>query len=219
MSQPNPNLPSSNSPIEWALGEEFQNLHPVVRQHYSEPTVNLRGVMDTIHVKTAIRPLAMLSYMLFSAPVPRDGEDVQFTVRSCIDGSGTMHWLRTFFKNASFDGDVTFPSHMTLSGDHRIIETTRYGFGVESKLSVDAVGSLVYDIRNYAIRMPLLGMILRLPTWLSPFGGGQVTEIGEGTDRFRIEFEMAHPVFGRTVGYTGRCWIDRVQETPRASRQ
>ena len=219
MPQPRPILPHSNSPVARALGEEFQNLHTVVRQHYSEPTVSICGGMDRIHVKTAIRPLAMLSYMLFRAPVPRGGEDVQFTVHSYIDSSGTMHWLRTFFKNASFDGDATFPSQMTFSGDHRIIETTRYGLGVESALSVDDVGSLVYDIQNYAIRMPFLGIIVRLPIWLSPFGGGHATEIGEGEDSFRVEFEMTHPIFGRTVGYTGRCQIGRVHKTPRASRQ
>ena len=131
-----------------------------------------------------------------------------------------LRWfLRTFFKNASFDGDATFPSQMTFSGDHRIIETTRYGLGVESALSVDDVGSLVYDIQNYAIRMPFLGIIVRLPIWLSPFGGGHATEIGEGEDSFRVEFEMTHPIFGRTVGYTGRCQIGRVHKTPRASRQ
>lgn len=173
--------------------------------------------MDRIHVKSAIRPLAMLSYTLFRAPVPRGGEDVQFTVDCCIDSSGTMHWLRTFFKNASFDGDATFPSHMTFSGDHRIIETTRYGLGVESVLSVDDVGSLVYDIRNYTIRVPFLGIIIRLPVWLSPFGGGHAMEIGEGEDSFRIEFEMTHPILGRTVGYTGRCRIGRVHKPSEVS--
>ena len=216
MPQPRPKLPLSNSPVARALGEEFQDLHEVVRQHYSEPTVSICGRMDSIHVNTAIRPLAMLSYMLFRAPVPRGGEDVQFTVHNCIDSSGTMHWLRTFFKNASFDRDATFPSQMTFSGDHRILETTRYGLGVESVVSVDDVGSLVFDIQHYAIRMPFLGTIVRLPIWLSPFGGGHATEIGETGDSYRVEFEMTHPMFGRTFGYSGRCRISRVNKTPRA---
>ena len=173
--------------------------------------------MDRIRAKTAIRPLAMLSYILFRAPIPRGGEDVQFTVHSCIDSSGAMHWFRTFFKNASFDGDATFPSQMTFLGDHRIIETTKYGLGVESTLSVDDAGSLIYDIQNYTIRVPFLGIIIRLPIWLSPFGGGQATEIGEGEDSFRIEFEMTHPILGRTVGYTGRCGIGRVHKTSEMS--
>ena len=116
-----------------------------------------------------------------------------------------MHWVRTFFKSASFPETVTIPSHMVCSGDHRVIEFTRYGVGVEADVSIDGEGSLVYDFRKFAVRMPLLGLIVRFPTWLSPFGGGRTKEIGETEDSFRVEFEMIHPIFGRTLAYTGSC--------------
>ena len=195
------------SPVARAVGEDFHRLHVAVRKHYSEPTADLSGVMDRVHVSAAIRPLAWLSHRLFRAPVPCGGKDVKFTVRSRVDGSGTMHWLRIFFANASFPRNVTFASRMVFLGDHRIIETTRYGLGVESSVNVDDVGRLIYDIRRYVIRVPLLGLIVRFPTWLSPFGDGRTTEIGETEDSFRVDFEMTHPIFGRTVGYTGRCWM------------
>ena len=196
-----------SSPIARALGEDFHRLHTVVRKHYSEPAIHLSGVMDRVHVNTAVRPLALLSYTLFRAPVPRGGADVKFTVRSRVDGAGTMHWLRVFFHNVSFPSDVTFASRMVSLGDHSIMETTKYGLGVESSLNVDDAGSLVYEIRNYVIRAPLLGLTIRFPTWLSPFGGGRTTEAGVDEDSFRVHFQMTHPVFGRTVGYTGRCWM------------
>ena len=161
--------------------------------------------MNSINVKTAIRPVALLSYMLFRAPVPHNGENVEFTVHSRVDGSGVMHWLRTFFGNDGFRRGVTFSSHMVFSGDHRIIETTRWGLGVESDLRVDHVGSLVYDIRKYVLRVPFLGLIIGFPTWVSPFGGGCTTETGESEASFSVNFEMTHPVFGRTIGYSGRC--------------
>ena len=119
-----------SSPVARALGEDFHRLHAVVRKHYSEPTVDLSGVMDRVHVSEAIRPLAWLSHRLFRAPVPYGGKDVKFTVRSRVDGSGTMHWLRIFFANASFPRNVTFESHMIFLGDHRIMETTRYGLAL-----------------------------------------------------------------------------------------
>ena len=72
-------------------------------------------------------------------------------------------------------------------------------------MGVDGEGRLVYDMRKYVVRMPFLGLIVRFPTWLSPFGGGRTKEIGETEDSFRVEFEMRHPIFGRTVAYTGRC--------------
>ena len=62
--------PANNSPVARALGDDFINLHTAVRKHYSEPTVVLSGVMNSINVKTAIRPVALLSYMLFRAPGP-----------------------------------------------------------------------------------------------------------------------------------------------------
>ena len=74
--------PANNSPIACALGDDFINLHTAVRKHYSEPTVVLSGVMDSINVKTAIRPVALLSYMLFRAPVPHSGENVDSLVKS-----------------------------------------------------------------------------------------------------------------------------------------
>ena len=199
---------AGNSPIAQALGEDFHNLHDAVRKHYGELTIDVSGTMDVIYVKKTIKPLALVSNRLFHAPVPHSGRAVEMSLHNRVDDSGAMHWVRTFFKNPSFPEDVTFTSHMVCSGDHKIIEFTRYGLGVESDLSVDGEGSLVYVIRRYVVRMPFLRLTLRFPTWLSPFGGGRTKEIGETEDSFRVEFEMTHSIFGRTVAYTGRCGFE-----------
>ena len=196
---------AGKSPIAQALGGDFHNLHEAVRKHYTEPTIDISGTMDVIYVKKTIKPLALVSYRLFHAPVPHTGRAVEMSLHNRVDDSGTMHWVRTFFKNTSFPETVTFPSHMVCSGDHRVIEFTRYGLGVESDLSVDGEGSLVYVIRRYVVRMPFLRLTVRFPTWLSPFGSGRTKEIGETEDGFRVEFEMTHPIFERTLAYTGRC--------------
>lgn len=152
-----------NSPIAQALGDDFQCLHTAVRRHYAERTNDFRGTMDFIYVSNTIRPLALVSYRLLRAPVPHSGRDVEFSLHSWVDDSGTMHWVRTFFKNASFPEAITFPSRMVCSGDHRVIEFTRYGMGGESDLRVDGDGSLVYDMRCYAVRVPYRGLTVRFP--------------------------------------------------------
>ena len=196
---------AGNSPIAQALGEEFHNLHAAVRKHYAEPTIDVKGTMDVVYIKNTIKPLALLSYKLFHAPVPYNGTDVDMSLHNEVDDSGAMHWVRKFFINTSFPETVTFTSHMVHSGRRRVIEFIRFGVGVEADLSVDCEGSLVYDIRNYVVKVPFLGLIIRFPTWLSPFGGGRTKEIGETEDSFRVEFEMTHPIFGQTLAYTGSC--------------
>ena len=161
--------------------------------------------MDTIQVNPFIRPLALLSYALVGAPVPRGGRDVGFTLHNRTDDPGTMHWVRSFAGNPSFPRDVTFESSMTWLGDHMVRETTRHGLGVDSSVSVGESGSLVYDIERYVLRVHALRMTFRFPTWLSPFGGGRITETGEGEDCFAVDFRMAHPILGNTVGYSGSC--------------
>ena len=140
--------------------------------------------MDVIYVKKTIKPLALVSNKFFDAPVPRSGRAVEMSLHNHVDDSGAMHWVRTFFTNASFPEDVTFTSHMIRSGDHRIIEFTRYGLGVESDLSVDSEGSLVYVIRRYVVREPSLRLMVRFPTWLCLFGGGRTKE---WTDRRQLQ--------------------------------
>ncbi len=191
--------------IQRALGADFDNLHPVVRRHYSERAIDIAGTMDSVYVRDAIKPLALASYKLLYAPVPYSGKNVEISLRNRVDDSGAMHWVRTFFGNDSFRKTVTFESHMVCSGEHRIIEFSRYGIGVEADLSVDAEGSLVYEMHKYVVRLPVFGLILRFPTWLSPFGGGRTTETGESETGFSVDFEMRHPLFGRTIAYTGSC--------------
>ena len=83
--------PAGKSPIAQALGEDFHNLHAAVRRHYTEPTVDVSGTMDVIHVKNIIKPLALVSYKLFHGPVPYSGRDVEFSLHNRVDDSGAMH--------------------------------------------------------------------------------------------------------------------------------
>ena len=85
---------TGNSPIARALGGDFHNLHTAVRRHYAEPTTEVSGTMEEVYVTNAIKPLALISYGLFHAPVPHSGTDVEISVHNRIDDSGAMRWVR-----------------------------------------------------------------------------------------------------------------------------
>ena len=82
----------------------------------------------------------------------------------------------------------------------------------ESHVSVDGKGSLVYAFRKFVVGIPFLALNLRLPTWLSPLGCGGAKEIGETQDRFRVEVEMTHSIFGRTLACTGMLRFQSPQQ-------
>jgi hypothetical protein len=163
--------------------------------------------MEEMYVSGAVRPLARLSYAIFGAPVPRGGENVLFTLRNRTDDSGAMHWDRIFAAVPLSPTPVRFRSRMVYAGDHRILELTRFGLGVENQISVDDEGSLVYEVLRYVVTVPWSRFAVRLPMWLGPFGGGTTREKGIDERSFKVEFEMRHPPLGRTVAYRGKCRI------------
>ena len=83
---------SSKSTIAQALGDDFQNLHAAVRRHYAAPTHDIRGTMDVVYVKSAIKPLALVSYKLFGCS-PLDSEN-QFSA-SIADGQTGSPQVKT----------------------------------------------------------------------------------------------------------------------------
>ena len=57
-----------------------------------------------------------------------------------VDDSDAMHWARTFFNKASFLEAAIFTSYMVCPGDHRLIEFTTCGAGVQVDLSTGIFG-------------------------------------------------------------------------------
>ena len=74
-----------NPPIHQALGEDFYNLHAAVRKHYAGPDIVVNCIMDVVYVSNTIRPLALVSYRLFHAPVPHSGTDIEMTLHNHIE--------------------------------------------------------------------------------------------------------------------------------------
>jgi hypothetical protein len=128
---------------------------------------------------------------------PWRGEGVGVTVAVRPDREGGLVWDRTY----SFAGrpPITVSSTKIMDGDGRLMEVVRCGIGMRLGLSVRA-GALHFRSVGYFV--PLFGLRLAIPTWLTP-GRALIThqEVGGGWFRFTLSFR--HPLFGETLFQTG----------------
>lgn len=189
--------------IKKALGSQWDTLHPVVRQHYdltpgTEQAVIMKGIMREIH-HSAIAKLFLLPGRLFGALIPYRGENIPARVRNWTTTNDvrTMFWQRSF----SFPNGKTaiFASRMVHVAGDEIIEYVRFGLGIRMRVSADR-GSLIY--RSTCYQWDIGALSIRLPTWLI-LGAGEIRESGTSDSGFEMDFQMRHPLFGRTFSYSG----------------
>ncbi len=194
--------PQEHAPIRQALGEDWPALGLVIRRHYDLPPhtqarLSVEGVMS-VEVSPVGR-LFVTAGRLFDALVPFRGEGIPVTVRNWSrPDSRAMFWHRTF----RYPGrrPVVFRSRMEYAGGADIVEYVKYGLGIRMRLSAEGE-NLRYDSRGY--QWDLGPLTLRIPDWLL-LGKATIHEIPESAERFRVEFTIDHPLWGRTFGYAGR---------------
>ncbi len=192
----------SHAPIRQALGEEWPLLGSAIRRHYDlPPHTEARLAVDGI-MSVQVSPLGRLFVTLgrlFDALVPYGGEGIPVTVRNWSQrDSRAMFWHRTF--NYPGRRPVVFRSRMEYAGGADIVEYVKYGLGIRMRLSAEGE-NLRYDSRGY--QWDLGPLTLRIPDWLL-LGKATIREIPESAERFRVEFTIDHPFWGRTFGYAGR---------------
>ena len=96
-----------------------------------------------------------------------------------------------------------FRSRMEYLNGDEIIEYVKYGLGIRMRMSVDD-GALVFTSAGYVWDIGLAR--LPIPTWLI-LGDSKITERAVSENEFYIDFNMVHPLFGRTFGYSGKFYI------------
>jgi len=193
--------------IKKALGENWEKLADTVKQHYDitpgKPSnMLIKGVMDEVY-HSAIAKLFILPGRIFGALVPYKGKNIPTEVRNwtASDNHKAMFWHRTL----AFPGKppVIFESRMEHIKDDEIIEYVRYGMGIRMRISVKD-NALIFNSIGYVWQ---LGKIkIPIPTW-AILGNAKITEKAISDDQFFIDFQIIHPLFGRTFAYSGvyRC--------------
>lgn len=194
---------SYQSVMAQALGNHWDELENVVKLHYSivpgqSCRITVKGVMDEVY-HSPYAKLFLLPARLFGALVPYKGKHVPTEVRNWSTPGNTkaMFWHRTL----RFEGRAphSFASRMEHYKDDEIIEYVRYGIGVRLRMSVRE-GALVFQSLSHVWKVA--GMMIKIPDWLL-LGSARITEKAMTDDQFQMDFEMIHPLFGRTFAYSG----------------
>jgi hypothetical protein len=147
---------------------------------------------------STIGKLFITASRLLDALVPYRGSEIPVRVRNWSRAdSSAMFWHRTFrYPGRS---PVIFQSRMEYVGDRHIVEYVKYGLGIRMRLSAEGE-SLRYDSRGY--QWKLGPMRLYIPDWLL-LGKAVIRETPISEQAFRVDFEINHPLWGRTFEYSG----------------
>ena len=194
--------------IKKALGQQWDTLSALVKRHYDitagKPShMVIKGVMTEVY-HSPIAKLFLLPGRLFGALVPYKGKDVPTKVQNwtTADNHKAMFWHRTLdFQNKP---TVIFKSRMEHIKDDEIIEYVRFGMGIRMKMSVENE-ALIFTSLGYVWQVGPIK--LPIPTW-AILGDANIIEKAISDDEFFIDFNMVHPLFGKTFSYSGVFHIE-----------
>jgi hypothetical protein len=195
--------------LRQALGDAAWNrLAPVVRRHYDMApheggTQILTGLMEEIFHSPVIRPWLWLGRWL-QALVPYNGQEIPTEVRNRTDPAQpeALFWHRSFLFP---DGRRSvFASRMEAGRAGEVIEFLRLGIGVRMTVS-EQDGALVFTGQDHCWRIGrgLVG----IPNW-ALLGNAVIVERAVSAAELRVDFEIVHPLLGRTFGYRGRFRLE-----------
>lgn len=195
--------------IQKALGNNWDDLAETVKQHYDitpgeASNMTIKGVMDEVY-HSPIAKLFLLPGRIFGALVPYKGKNIPTEVKNWTtrDNNAAMFWHRTLeFPNKA---PVIFKSRMEYVKDDEIIEYVRYGMGIRMRMFVKD-SALIFKSIGYIWK---IGRIkIPIPTW-AILGNAEIIERAISDDEFYIDFNMIHPLFGRTFSYSGVYSIEK----------
>jgi len=189
--------------IKQALGDNWTQLADIVKQHYeitpgASSELTIEGVMDEVYHST-IAKLFLLPGRIFGALVPYKGRNIPTSVRNWTteDNNKAMFWHRTL--DFPDKPPLIFSSRMEHIKGDEIIEYVRFGMGIRMSISVDN-GALVFNSKGYVWNIG--GIRLPIPAWLI-LGDARIIEKATAGNKFYINFEMIHPLMGKTFSYSG----------------
>lgn len=168
------------------LADAFERLPPALRRMHDRP--KSKTVAGRADIERGKNPLARLAAAIFGFPA--EGRDVPVRVTFEVNGEVEI-WRRDF-------GGQRFHSIQTMGrGRNGGLIDERFGvITVGLAYDLDASGRGHLRVHNWRV------MGVPLPRWLAP--GGETWE-SEQDGRFCFHVEIAHPLTGLIVRYSG--WL------------
>jgi hypothetical protein len=185
--------------MQRVLGDDWAALPPVIQRHYQitmpQQAITVTGNMN-IDYPYWLTPVIKL-LRLFGALVNLKGEGLAVQVKKWRQTDpAILHWQRHIQAD---NKQCVFASRMAWQQDHELIESVGMGFGIRLKLSVEQ-GKLVYRSRGHLLQLGTL--ILPIPDSLL-LGHAVITEQALSEDTFQLDFQIVHPLWGKTYYYGG----------------
>lgn len=183
------------SPMQRALGADWEKLPPVLQTHYQFGATMDTGHMDVEYPRFMQTFLSVLR--VFGALVNRSGQNVATVVKKHVIGE-RQYWRRTLTYP---DGtEVHFNSFWILAGHGQVIEFVNPVLGLQ--MAPYVMGSRLHyrGVRFIAKLGPLM---LPIPEWLVL---GHTTIVEEAVDEthFAMDFRLTHPLLGEVFRYSGK---------------
>lgn len=202
-------------PVERAMGEQFQLLHPKIRQQYSlRPDDGFywrgRGIMSSIRKGGFhVQPFAMIGSrrrILFT----ETGTNIPFIIENHAYydsyGRSTITWLREF----DFELPRRFDEYLVFSEIRQravVLAGTRQHLAVDLDLSATDKGE--FHLRSQGQRVHTRRFAYRFPRLFS--GDAIVTErYCDEADQFQIDVEIRNPIVGMLFAYQGSFTLEQV---------
>lgn len=183
-----------NSPMQIALGNDWNKLPPALRTHYRHGTTRDTGHLD-IAFPGWMRPWLRLLHRC-GALVPRAGHGVATVVDKRVSGT-RQYWQRQI---RFPDGEtLRFDSIWETAENNTLIEYVNPVLGLQMQPYVVA-DRLHYRGVRFVARLGRWR--LPIPEWLA-LGHTTIVEQALSETRFAMDFRLKHPLFGELFRYSG----------------
>ena len=186
--------------MQRALGEDWAALPSVIQRHYqiTEPqqAITVTGNMS-IDYPYWLTPVLKLLRLL-GALVDLKGENMAVQVKKWRQTDPSiLYWQRHI--QAENGKQCRFASRMVWQQNHELIELVGMGFGIRLKLSVEQ-GQLLYRSHGHLLKLGVFTLPISDNLML---GRAIITERALSENTFQLDFQIAHPLWGKTYYYGG----------------